>query len=388
MKILIVSHSCAVPANQGLYVALQDVANAEVTLAIPARWKDEFGNTLDETPRPELAARTLKIPVLANGNIILHVYRKNWSALLRRERFDAIYVNHEPYALATAQLCRANLRQAKPAVFGFYSCQNIAKAYPFPVSRFETMVYKQSAFAFPITNAVADVLRGKGFGGEVTVCPLPFDPENYHPRGVAADHALVPRRPGEMVIGYVGRLVPAKGLRTLAAALAKVRDLPWKLVLVGAGELENELRTTLRRDGLLERTTFAGFVPHNATPGYLSAFDVLVLPSETQPNWKEQFGRVIVESLACGTPVIGSDSGEIPVLIRESGGGEIFPERDPARLADAVRAFHLHPERRETMARCGRKWALDRFSIATVAERMAGALQQAVSRSAHGATHL
>ena len=58
-----------------------------------------------------------------------------------------------------------------------------------------------------------------------------------------------------------------------------------------------------------------GFVPHEETPRYLAAFDLLVLPSETQPNWKEQFGRVIVEALACGVPVIGSDSGEIPNLV-------------------------------------------------------------------------
>ena len=64
--------------------------------------------------------------------------------------------------------------------------------------------------------------------------------------------------------------------------------------------------------------------------GY-AQLDVLVLPSHTTPTWKEQFGRVIVEALWCGVPVVGSDSGEIPWLIELTGGGLVFPEGDPTR---------------------------------------------------------
>ena len=83
--------------------------------------------------------------------------------------------------------------------------------------------------------------------------------------------------------------------------------------------------------------TFTGYIPHDEAARYLASFDVLVLPSETQPNWKEQFGRVVIEAMACGTPVVGSDSGAIPRLIESTGGGLIFHEGVPQHLADQLR---------------------------------------------------
>jgi glycosyltransferase involved in cell wall biosynthesis len=139
------------------------------------------------------------------------------------------------------------------------------------------------------------------------------------------------------VIGYVGRLIEPKGLRTLAAALGRVRDLDWRMVLVGTGEFQAEFEKLLTDEGVRDRIFFAGYVPHDETPRWLASMDMLVLPSETQPNWEEQFGRVIPEAMACGAAVIGSDSGEIPHLIRQSEGGLIFTQRDPAAMAVLLR---------------------------------------------------
>jgi len=73
----------------------------------------------------------IPIPVWPNGNIILHAYQGGLKRVLGRRQFDAIYVNHEPYAVATAQFCWANRRFGR-VPFGFYSCQNILKNYPPP----------------------------------------------------------------------------------------------------------------------------------------------------------------------------------------------------------------------------------------------------------------
>lgn len=385
MKVLVVSHSSAEPSNQRLIAEIQAITGWEVTVVIPARWRDEFGNVLDKPAHPALAARLLKIPVFGNGNIILHIYRFGWGAFLRRENFDAIYVNHEPYALATAQICGANLRQSAPAAFGFYSCQNIRKTYPPPFSWLERMVYRSSSFAFPITQQVGGVLTAKGFTGETGIAPLPFDPVSYFPRGHEEDERLLPRASGEQVIGYVGRLVEAKGLGTLASALAKLRDLPWKLVVIGTGNFEPRLRALFEANGLSDRVDFLGYIPHEETPRYLSAFDFLVLPSETQPNWKEQFGRVITESLACGRPVIGSDSGEIPNLICSSGGGLVFAEKNSASFAVALRSFISDPAARASAATRGSLWAKENVSLGAVAKKMTSTIARAIehNRSLH-----
>lgn len=380
MKILVVSHSCATAANQRLYAAWQSRPGWSVTLAIPADWRDEFGNRLDETPVPELAGQVLKVPVWANGQIIFHVYRKAWSRFLDEKAFDAIYVNHEPYALATAQLCWANRRRA---AFGFYSCQNIQKAYPFPISALERLVYRQSDFAFPITGAVDETLRAKGYLGESTVCPLPVDPERYFPRGEVADHQLIVRESGEVILGFVGRFVEAKGLRTLAMALGELADLRWKLLMIGTGPFQEAFTEILRTQGVADRVTFFGYIPHDETPRYLSALDLLVLPSETQENWKEQFGRVITESLACGTPVVGSDSGEIPTLIRASGGGLVFPEKKVNELARALRSMMTDPDLRSSSVARGRTWTLENVSLVAVAEKMAITIETVLNARPH-----
>ena len=71
-------------------------------------------------------------------------------------------------------------------------------------------------------------------------------------------------------------------------------------------------------------------MPSTEVPAVLRALDVLVLPSLTTPSWKEQFGRVLQEAMACAIPVVGSDSGEIPHVIGDA--GLVTPEGDAAAL--------------------------------------------------------
>ncbi len=373
MKALVVSHSCATAANQRLFARLAAATGWDVTLVVPARWRDEFGNTLDQEPVTGLTVH--KIPVLPNGNIILHGYLIRWRPFLERGAFDIVYVQHEPYAAATSQIFHAAKGLPNPPTLGFYSCQNLLKRYPFPFSRMERFVYRSAAYALPITAAVGDVLREKGFAGKIGVCPLPVDTEVYRPRPEAEN--VIPRRPGEVVIGYVGRLVEAKGLMTLAEALDRVGDLPWRLVVVGTGPLRGPLGEFFDRRGHGRRVVFEGYVDHDRTPCFLSAMDVLVLPSETRPNWKEQFGRVIPEALACGTCVAGSDSGEIPALVASSGGGVIFPEGNAGALAEALRGLMRDGAGRATLADRGRRWVEGTLGLGAVAEAMAATLAEA-----------
>jgi len=380
LRLLIVSHSCTTPINQQVYAKLRELTGWDLTFCLPRSWKDEFGNTLHPALWPGLEAELIPIPVWPNGNIILHAYQGGLKRVLGRREFDAIYVNHEPYAVATAQFCWANRRFGR-VPFGFYSCQNILKNYPPPFSWAERAVYRSSRFAFPITEAVATVLRGKGYHGNLAVCPLPFDPKIYRPLQADDIPGELKKQPGEILIGYVGRIVEAKGLRTLVTALTHLPSTGWRLVLIGSGPFEKELEELIRRNRLQERVQWLGFVPHERTPKFLAGLDLLVLPSETQPNWKEQFGRVLIEALACGIPVVGSDSGEIPNIISASGGGSIFPERDTNALATKLQEMLISERLREQYAHAGRAWALKFASLSAVAQKMAKTIEKAVDES-------
>jgi len=379
MRLLVISHSCATAVNRGLYAQIRELTGWHVSLVVPARWRDEFGNILEESANYGLDDLR-HISVFANGSIIMHGYKTSMAKLFEQARPALIYANHEPYAVATAQACWANMRSIK-VPFGFYSCQNIRKSYPPPFSWAEGMVYRNSSFAFPITDEVSRVLSEKGFRGERTVCALPLDRGKYHIGLRGARPIGFPATREEVVIGFVGRLTEAKGLRTLATALGKLADLPWRLVVVGTGDFQEEFERLLETAKVRSRVTFAGYVPHEETPRWLASLDVLVLPSETQPNWKEQFGRVIPEALACGAAVVGSDSGEIPNLIRQSGGGSVFRERDPQALAEVLRTIITEPQRREEMASTGRTWVAENISLDAVAKRMIETFEAAIDRA-------
>ena len=379
-RVLVVSHECVTLLNQQIYAEIQRLTGWNFTLLLPSVWKDEFGNHLGPGIFPGFDAELVSAPVRLNGNIILHSYRFNFRRFLNQNRFDLVYVNHEPYAMSTAQVCWANLQTAK-LPFGFHSCQNIYKKYPMPFSWLERMVYRSSSFAFPITEAVERVLRQKGFTGEVGLCPFPFDPKLYHPLPELQRQELIPRAKGEVVIGYVGRMVEQKGLQTLIEALARLPRPGWKLVVIGTGPFEARFDELVITHGLTDCVTRLGYVAHDVTPRYLAALDLLVLPSETRPNWKEQFGRVLIEAMACGACVVGSDSGEIPTLIKASGGGRIFPEANPGALADVLQQLIVDESQRRTCAQVGGAWANNHISLPAVATALTRAMEVALERN-------
>jgi glycosyltransferase involved in cell wall biosynthesis len=378
-RVLVVSHECVTLLNQQIYAEVQRLTDWHFTLLLPAVWKDEFGNALCSAVLPGFEAELVSVPVWWNGNIILHSYRVNFRRFLGEGKFDLIYVNHEPYAVSTAQVCWANLQTLK-VPFGFHSCQNIYKRYPIPFAWLERMVYRSSDFGFPITEAVVKVVREKGFTGELTLCPFPFDPNRYHQLTEEERQKLIPRAEGEVILGYVGRMVEQKGIKTLIDAVAQLPRFGWKLVVIGTGPYEGTFDDLVTEHGLTNQVVRLGYVPHDLTPRYLGALDILVLPSETRPNWSEQFGRVLIEAMACGACVVGSDSGEIPNIIRTSGGGRIFPEANPTALARVLKDMIGDDNQRKELARAGGTWATKNVSLPAVASSVAGAMEAALTR--------
>ena len=102
-------------------------------------------------------------------------------------------------------------------------------------------------------------------------------------------------------------------------------------------------------------------------PAFYQGIDALVIPSLTRPNWKEQFGRVLVEAMACGVPVIGSDSGEIQYVIGDA--GMIFPEEQAEVLRAHLARLLSDPDLCADLAQRGRERVLARFTQAQVANQ-------------------
>jgi glycosyltransferase involved in cell wall biosynthesis len=140
-------------------------------------------------------------------------------------------------------------------------------------------------------------------------------------------------RQESFAIGFVGSLTEQKGWKVLLKAVERLPD-KFKVVLVGDGEQREELETWLRRPGLQGRALYVGPLPKTLLLATYPHFDVLALPSITTRNAVEQFGAVLAEAMACGVPVIGSDSGAIPEVIGDA--GLVVPEGDSDALAQAI----------------------------------------------------
>jgi glycosyltransferase involved in cell wall biosynthesis len=170
-------------------------------------------------------------------------------------------------------------------------------------------------------------------------------------------------------VGFIGRLEPVKGLDVLFDAFDKLTTTPVGLVIAGDGSERRRLQA--RIDGTHTRAHTARIIPpvsYTDMPTFLKSLDVLVLPSVTiLPIHREQFGRVLVEAMAAGIPVIGSSSGAIPEVIGDA--GLVVPERDPAALADAINRLLNDGELRQALVERGRRRVRERFAWPVIAEQ-------------------
>jgi glycosyltransferase involved in cell wall biosynthesis len=140
---------------------------------------------------------------------------------------------------------------------------------------------------------------------------------------------------------------------------------PSRLLLVGGGAMEGELRSWAAGCGDGARVVTG--VTHDRVPAYLGAMDLLAAPSLTTARWREQFGRMLVEAMACGVPVVGSDSGEIPHVIGDA--GVVVPEGDVDLLRTAMAGLSADAPRRAELAARGLDRARTEFALPVVARR-------------------
>jgi glycosyltransferase involved in cell wall biosynthesis len=182
---------------------------------------------------------------------------------------------------------------------------------------------------------------------------------NYLPvfgaRDTTGESVILPwPRHDAFTIGFVGNLTEQKGWKVLLTAMERL-PRRFKVVIVGDGEQREEVRGWLQKPRSTNRAYWTGILSKDRLLATYPLFDVFVLPSITTPHSVEQFGAVLAEAMACGVPVIGSDSGAIPETIGEA--GLVVPEGDPDALAWAITRMSQDEElRRRCIAR-----GLERF---------------------------
>ncbi len=164
---------------------------------------------------------------------------------------------------------------------------------------------------------------------DVEMIPHGVDTDWFYPRD--EQHPAVDEEKTTLL--YVGRLGARKGLDLALRAFAEVDAEDVEFLIAGTGRHEESLRELARELGIADRVRFLGYVPDEDLPVLYSSVDVFVLPSRY-----EGFGLVLLEAMACGTPVIGADAGGIPTAI-EDGDSGLIVRRDVDALAEAMRSL-------------------------------------------------
>ena len=383
MKVLMLSKACIVGTYQKKLEEIAAIDDVELTVAVPPSWDDPRSPTRLERVHTQ-GYELIVTDILFNGNYHLHFYPK-LRRIIRQIQPDIVHIDEEPYNLATFHAMW--LAQGVRAGTVVFSWQNVFRPYPPPFSLMERYVLSKADALLVGNREAASVWQRKGYTGPMHLIPqFGVDPGIYyrHERAARRERlsvfkyrsASAPSQP-TLVIGYVGRLVEEKGVELLLLAASRLVG-PWTMHILGSGPDRARLEKMAQWLGISPRVTFDEKMPSTHLPHYFSGLDVLVLPSLTRPNWKEQFGRVLIEAMACDVISIGARSGAIPEVIGDA--GLTFAEGEVDELRNHLQRLIDHVELRDELRQKGRRRVTENYTQAAIAKNTVEVYRQVLDQ--------
>lgn len=274
-----------------------------------------------------------------------------------KRRYDLVHANFWMSGLVAAE---AKQVLGIPFVITFHALGRVRRLHQkeadeFPDDRFmveDRIVQEADRIIAECPQDEEDLIRlYHADASRVTIIPCGFDPHEFGPVDKNLARVILGLPAKERIILQLGRLVPRKGIETVVRALGHLeRDhgiMP-RLVVVGGESDEPDPRLTpelgrlqaiAEEEGVADRVTWAGRCRREMLKYYYSAADIFV----TTP-WYEPFGITPVESMACGTPVVGSNVGGIKFTVRDGETGYLVPAKDERALAERIADLYRNPK--------------------------------------------
>jgi glycosyltransferase involved in cell wall biosynthesis len=345
---MVISPPCHQPVNRAVYRELAEQHGIPVHLVVPRRLF--VGSQWRDTPPSGPAPYELTMLDLTGTHGRLQRL-SGLDAVAAQWRPTHVLVDNDPATLMTWQAARIcpqatlwaltaeNLtpRYLRDFAAGLKAMQPARMVGPLMVWALRFLVHPNVDRVFTLSSDGTRVMEAMGC--TATQIPLGFDPTLFRiqsPGNIAATRERLGLR--QPTVAYFGRLTPEKGLHLLLEALASIKDEPWQFLVDHFSDYQTdytrELQVKIEALGLADRVVYFD-AKHDEMPDFMNAADIVVLPSLSTPKWKEQYGRVLPEAMACGKVVIGSDSGAIPELVGVY--GHIVPEGEVPALATKLR---------------------------------------------------
>jgi len=223
-------------------------------------------------------------------------------------------------------------------------------------------------------NTIENLHRYYDSGAAATRIPLGI----HRPPDGVRDRSRFGLKDGDIALVTVGRLVARKAVHQIFAALAGLRDLPVRLLVVGTGPLAEPLRLAAAQAGVSHRVRFLGKVSEEEKFAALRASDFFVSTSQ-----HEGFGLVYLEAMACGLPVICYDYGGQTDFLKDGLNGRLVALNDVSRFTEACREIAAVPDRRRVIAARNVEEVREYF-IDRCATRYEEVFEDVIRRRAHG----
>lgn len=362
LKILLIGHQFQVPSEgQAKACALSRYNDLDVRVLAPERYREAETRwrypQLPWEPTYGFTVASVRNAWCGAAKWYLQWYPKLANVLLELKP-DIVDLWEEPWSLLAAQTARLCSRLLPDAVLIGETEQNVSKTLPPPFEWFRRYSLSRVDFLIGRNQESLRVAYSKGLNAPSKVVGNGVDIELFRRQDRPACRKALGLE--GFVVGYAGRLVKEKGIETLLEAVTKLEG---KAVLCLCGD--GEMKAKLRGEPAVQ---WIGTLSREELPQFYGALDVLVLPSQTTPSWKEQFGRVIVEAQACGVPVVGSNSGAIPEVIGDA--GLVFPEKKADALSNHLETLRCNPELHANLALKGARRAGGLYSWQAIASQM------------------
>lgn len=384
MRLLVVGHTYITATNQAKYVAMKKLEpQLALRLVVPESFSDIFADHRPER-HPEIKSEELiALPSFFNISMsvgFLHPF-KLWR-LLRNFKPEVIHVEEDPHSIVGVEAIILSRLACPSAKISFFIWDNIASYPGFPLSLIKNIFTRFSLGRCQLVvcgNKEGQHLlrRVKKYNGSSIVLPqFGLDPDDFSDPPMPGLSKQLGKVEGSVLIGFLGRLVPEKGVLLLLEAVSQIKPNNWTLLIVGNGPLKETIRTQWK-DLIGKQLVMLDGVPRALYRQYLRCVELLAAPSYSLPFWKEQFGYNIAEAMMAGVPCIGSSSGAIPEVMGP--GGLVVKEKDVAALANALeRMIEEEPLRRELSLKA-RSFALENYTNDVIAGKYLAAFKRLIN---------
>jgi glycosyltransferase involved in cell wall biosynthesis len=341
----------------------------DLTLVVPDSWRDYRKTIRPDPPLPgtNILIEKIRLHRFPKVEWYLHYYPR-LGTIIRELQPDVIHLWEEPWAIVSAQAAIIRNRYTPHAALLLETDQNILRKLPPPFQQLRKWLLRETDLLIGRCDEALDVSRACGYDGPTAIVEYGIDRTNFTAEGKPQARKDFGVDDNTFTLGYVGRLVPYKGLDDVIDAMVRCRNRRIVLHVLGEGPDKERFVARFKGLGLTDQVKMFDAIPPKEVARFMKSLDALVLMSRTTRTWKEQFGRVIMEAHACGVPVIGSDSGSIPSVIHN--GGWVVRESDSVELSKLLDRLASNPDMVLAAGRAGLRQADTRFNFEVVANAL------------------